>query len=43
MTAMRTKTPLEFAQSDARIFVNTSGLDLQNAFYAEGFALEFEP
>lgn len=43
VTAMRTKTPLEFAQSDARIFVNTSGLDLQNAFYAEGFALEFEP
>ncbi len=42
VTAKRTGVSLAFSQSDSYVFINTSGLDLQHAFYAEGFVLELE-
>ncbi len=40
VTAIRTGVRLSFTQSDSCIFVDTSLVDMEEAFYAEGFALE---
>lgn len=38
--AMRTGQPMEFVPARGCVFVDTSSLDMEGAFYAEGFAME---